>query len=529
MNSKCCDIHPLPNDEANASNSLAGKVADLFKNGACSLWVWDSESNELDITGGLDLGNSLEDWMMKIHPRDQSVFSEAIENASHHTPPVCEYRMRCGNVESWRTVKHTFVSPSHMRPSQVHSIVELLSDTTKGHTFGDLETSEKKRGVEVLAQLQQAQKLASIGKLASGVAHDFNNSLTVIQGHLMLLEMAISSADNEQSFESLELLRDATEQASGLSKQLLMLGRQSQPNFEQTDLHEIIEDFVRMMKRIIDTDIEFETALTADCSKINADTIMIGQVLMNLVVNARDAMSGKGRICIGTEILRDPETHRKAISLTISDSGSGIPEDSIKKIFEPFYSTKERGKGTGLGLANVASIIREHSGQIQVKESSSEGTTFEIRLPVEEKCATEKSTESTAPASNDGALLQGTKILLVEDEAAVRKLVKKLLEMLGCTVIEAESGKEALDIWPDVQDDVSLVVSDVAMPEGVSGWDLARELHRARPDLGILITSGYCQTPEELDLGGNDQLAFLQKPYESNRLKATLSELLGNN
>ena len=264
---------------------------------------------------------------------------------------------------------------------------------------------------------------------------------------------------------------------------------------------------------------------------------MVGQILMNLIVNARDAMPDGGQIFLTTEPFHLDGGNGDLdsgdyVSLSVRDTGSGISPSNLKRIFDPFYSTKGKGKGTGLGLANVASLMRQHGGQIDVASVVGEGTCFELLFPqvAPRPEATEPETKMVEVPTRDNPAdqecIQGSKVLLVEDEDAVRKLVRKLLEMHGCAVVEATSGKQALDLWPEVCDDISVVVTDVIMPEGVSGWDLAKELHSRAPDVGILLTSGYNERAEDHGLENDPQIAFLQKPYEAKKLKSNIYQLL---
>lgn len=398
---------------------------------------------------------------------------------------------------------------------------------------------ERARRETAEGMLDQSQRLTSVGRLASGVAHDFNNLLTVIQGHTSFIEIFAENAEDPKVLESLQLLRGATEKAVELTRQLLLFSRKNEIRFEASDLNGIVSDFVKMMRRMVEENIEFILELDDSAGSIEADRGMIGQILMNLIVNARDAMPSGGTIRIRTETTRIENGAGKLapgdyVVLTLADTGTGISPDHLARIFDPFFSTKEKGKGSGLGLANVAALVRQHGGQIDVSSTPGEGTEFEILFPQSSPRtgdAGEGSSTPVAPAKSlagpdDSESIRGTKVLLVEDESAVRKLVRKLLEMQGCEVVEAESGKRALDLWPDIEKDISVVVSDVIMPEGVSGWDLARELHDRSPDTPILLTSGYSERPEDHGLGDVSQVAFLQKPYEATNLKRNIFELL---
>lgn len=377
-------------------------------------------------------------------------------------------------------------------------------------------------------QIRQAQKLADLGKMVSGVAHDFNNLLTVIQGHTTLIEESLDrEGGTPDQRESIDLIKQASTQAVDLARQLLLLSRQQKVNFESCDLNTVIRDFIKMMRRVVEENFEFNLVLCPDNLPIKADKSMIGQVLMNLIVNARDAMNGGGTVTIETsyvEAVKEKEDSIPYACFAVEDTGCGMEPDQLKKVFDPFFTTKEEGKGTGLGLANVSTIVDQHGGYINVTSTPGKGTRFEVFLP--ESLAEAASVDAETPANHSRERLEGSTILLVEDESAVRKLVRKLLEMLGARVLEASSGRKALDIWPEIRDEVSLVVTDIVMPDGISGWELAKELHKNHPNLGILLTSGYDERPEDHDLGNQPQIAFLQKPYESKNLRQTLSQLL---
>ncbi|MDF1860095.1 MAG: ATP-binding protein [Verrucomicrobiales bacterium] len=410
-----------------------------------------------------------------------------------------------------------------------------------------------REGIEVM--LRQSERLNNLGRLTAGVAHDFSNLLTVIQGHTSFLEREAESIDSSKAFESIALIQKATEQAGSLAKQLLHFGRDQMADFQECDLNEIVSNFVQLMRRMVEETIEIRLNLEESDAKVLVDAGMIGQILMNLVVNARDAMEGKGRISISTELKECDDSGvsgegNRMLVLVVEDTGPGISANKLEKIFEPFYSTKERNKGTGLGLANVSKLVECHSAKLHATSKEGVGTRFEIEFPIhsfapalpesEELSRKDHPASATEPVSeanstpgekrqfpNDGGdSICGSKVLLVEDESSVRMLVKKLLEMHGCTVIEAASGRKALDLWPEVCDEISVVVSDIVMPDGVSGWDLAKELHLKSPNLGILLTSGYNEKPEDHGLGEDPKIAFLQKPYEAKKLKSNIYELL---
>ncbi len=510
---------------------LAGQVLDLFKNESFSFWNWDQSSNLLTVPGFF-AGTSLEDWMIRIHPRDQAEFSQFLDHLidKKESNSTITYRIRPVSGNQWIKVRQTTVPGSDSPANKYCCLIELVSDDSLHAT--SLDKLEGDLNQDFLDQIDEYQKLATMGKLAGGIAHDFNNALTVIQGHIMLLEQSLEEPKQREE-ESIDLLKDATNQAAGLAKQLLKVGNQQQTTLEVCDLNEIIENFMTMIRRMIEESIDLKAELDPAIGAIRADSIMIGQVLMNLVLNARDAVSeAGGRITLktqATEVKEEdgPLSLGSYVELSVTDNGVGIPKETFSKIFTPYFSTK--GRGTGLGLVNVATIVEEHGGTIDVESEVGKGTTFTILLPCSRAALMTERKRSVDPLLGaKRKVLEGTKILLVEDESAVRMLVRKLLEMLGCTVIEAESGRRALELWPEIQDEISLVVSDIVMPDGVSGWDLARELRKDRPKVGILLTSGYCESPEDHNLGGDSHVAFLQKPYASSNLETTLSALLAN-
>lgn len=383
--------------------------------------------------------------------------------------------------------------------------------------------------------LQQSQRLSNVGQLVTGVAHDFNNLLTVIQGNLALIEC--EGTNRRETLQSTRKIKEATHRAVELSRQLLTLGKEQKIEFEDCDLNTILRNFGQLVDRVLEENIEVSFEYGEEIGLIHADAGMVTQILMNLVVNARDAMPQGGTLSISTErqSLSEERNGLPAgdyVSLRVRDTGSGIPRENLSRIFDPFFSTKDHDKGTGLGLANVADIMRRHGGAIDVSSEEGRGTEFELLFPVKAADALQSPSTSKTGRERESSRLStlrsdlgGIHVLLVEDENSVRKLVRKLLEMIGCKVTESTSGKDALERWPSLADDISIVVSDVMMPGGVSGWELARQIHERNPQLGILLTSGYDERPEDHGLEGVAEVSFLQKPYDVSRLKEELQSL----
>jgi PAS domain S-box-containing protein len=385
---------------------------------------------------------------------------------------------------------------------------------------------------ELEAQLRQAQKMEGIGRLAGGVAHDFNNMLAVIRGNAELLLMNAEQFDGPTN-DCLKQVIAAAERAANLTRQLLAFGRNQIMRAQPSDLNEVVGNLTKMFKRIIGEDIDLQCQFVADLPSVEADIGMIEQIIVNLVVNARDAMPRGGKLLITTDItnvdLAYTHTHLEAragkfVSLTVSDTGTGITPEHLPRIFEPFFTTKESGKGTGLGLAMVYGIVKQHQGWVEVSSRVGEGSIFKVFLP-----ALPPRPRTAASSEPDAALRGGTEtILLVEDDSGVRMTTRRVLESLGYRVCEATSAREALEIWRGRPEEIALLLTDVIMPESVTGRELAEQLRAERPGLKVIFLSGYAE-----DVAGRDtdfirrtKSRFLQKPCSSRTLLATVRECL---
>ncbi len=385
---------------------------------------------------------------------------------------------------------------------------------------------EELQGRDLLAQLRRAQRLAGAGSLSSAFAGDLNHLLTLVEGHLHLLGEAFEAGDWEGWRESLAQIREASSQATDLSGRLLHVVGQEPADLRHCDLNRIVERFASMMRRVLEGGIGIHLDLDPAIGLVRADEDRIREILLALVLDARDTMPNGGLISISTRptVHMDGDDPRPFVRLRVADERGGEGDGCLPISSLHDAAAMEEWTGTKAAWHSVASIVEEHGGSI---ESGGNGAVH-LLFPAEGRpCET-----SGAAVPGDGGNLRpspslaGSTVLLVEDETAVRRLARKLLEVLGCSVVEAASGREALDLWPEVRDRVSLVLTDVVMPEGVSGWDLARELHQRHPGLGILLTSGHGTLPEEQGLGGIPQIDFLQKPYPMNELKASLSKLV---
>jgi two-component system, cell cycle sensor histidine kinase and response regulator CckA len=372
-------------------------------------------------------------------------------------------------------------------------------------------------------QLRQAQRLEALGRLAAGVAHDFNNILAVIRGNAELLPSAVNFAEVAESAKEIE---QASDRATDLARQLLSFSRKQAMHPGALDLNQVIGQFTKMLRRILGEGVHLELHLSAALPSIHADAGMLEQVLLNLAVNARDAMAGSGKFSIRTtsvEIEPNPTLPAEAyagrfVRLSVVDTGAGIAPDVIDRIFEPFFTTKALGEGTGLGLSTVYAIVQQHRGWLNVSSRVGVGTTFEIFIP-----CTDHPPESTVPSAAAEVLGGEETILVVEDERVLRQIVTKLLRKKGYRVFEATSATEALGIWSAHQSDIELIFSDLAMARHPSGRTLTEQV-RARNDLPIIFTSGY--SPDAGGLRLDQGVNFLSKPYELRQLVQTVREQL---
>jgi two-component system cell cycle sensor histidine kinase/response regulator CckA len=390
----------------------------------------------------------------------------------------------------------THAAPLRDRDGTITSVLAISRDITEQR--------------ELEAQLRQSQKMEAIGQLAGGIAHDFNNILTVIQG--FALTLLDGNDDRHSQRVATQYIVEAADRAAGLTRQLLAFGRRQIMQPRDVDLNDLVPSLARMVQRVLGEDINLQLQLSPMPLWVHADPGLIDQVLMNLVLNARDAMPNGGLLRVDT-FARTASTGDQAV-MRVVDTGTGIPEERLTRIFDPFYTTKGVGKGSGLGLATAFGIVAQHGGRITVSSRVGIGTTFEVILPV--------TVPRTAPsiALNAGAAPRGTEtILLVEDEAAVRMLTRAILERAGYQVIEAPSGASGYRAFQDAGGRVDLVLTDVVMPDGMSGRELADTLTKMRPDLRVVFTSGYsADFAGELSL--HDRQSFLQKP-------ASPKEILG--
>jgi PAS domain S-box-containing protein len=412
-------------------------------------------------------------------------------------------------------------APLGKLPDGRRLIISMALDIT------ELKKSEAKRH-QLEDQLAGSQRLESIGRLAAGVAHDYNNLLTVILGNTEFLMEG--KTPDQPDYENILQIQATVEKATALTKQLLAFGRRQVMEIRPLDINQLIDNFLKMMKRLLGEDIELIIHLQPDIPHISGDSTSLEQVLMNLCVNARDAMPRGGKIIIETEaVILDesqigshPDLHPgKWIILTVTDNGIGIEHETLKHIFEPFFTTKKIGKGTGLGLATCYGIIKQHNGDITVYSEPGHGTTFRIYLPI----SIEPAPQKVEPMATTTAMLGTETILVVEDEESVRSMTCAFLRDKGYQVIESLTPENALEILQKAGKEINLILTDVIMP-GMDGKTLYEKAKQIHPELKVLFMSGY---PDEIISPRGILTAnapFLQKPFNSQKLAQKIREIL---
>ena len=479
-----------------------------------------SSSPALDDLFGIDASydRSVAGWAAMVHPDDRAMMVDHFENEvlARHCPFNKEYRIVRHNDQTERWV---------------HGMGKLEFDATGRPVkmVGTIQDITERRKLE--AQFRQSQKMEAIGQLAGGVAHDFNNILAVIQmqADLLKTDAGITPAQLELA----EGIANAAQRAASLTRQLLMFSRKQMLQLRDLDLNESINDMTKMLRRTLGEHIQLQFKFAMQPLFIHADAGMMDQVLMNLAVNARDAMPKGGQLVIETSAVEFDESVRAQspqarpgsfVCLSVSDTGCGIPPEILPQIFEPFFTTKEVGKGTGLGLATVFGIVQQHQGWINVYSEAGRGTTFRIYLPRLAGMSGQKPEPSELAAVRGG----NETILLVEDEPFLRESAGKVLSQLGYRVLEAANGNEALEIWKQQRDEIQLLLTDLVMPGGMTGMDLGERLLKEKPELKVIYASGYSAEIAGKDFPLEEGVNFLTKPFSSRQLAQTVRNSLDN-
>ncbi len=476
------------------------------------VWEWDLATNQVfwspesfEITG-VEKMETLADFEALVHPEDAPSLWEKIEGALAGTHAL-ELEFRIVNPAGqtmWLASSGTVRRDGEGKPLK---ILGTATDITARR-----ESEEARTRLE--ACLREAQKMEAVGQLAGGVAHDFNNLLTVIEGNATLLwRMAIPTEGVALTSEILQAVR----RAALLTQQLLMFSRKKAMDRQLVSLSEVTEHVLRMLARVLGEDVQVVTHLAPSLPLAMVDEVMLEQVIMNLALNARDAMPNGGTLTLTTRAEGD------WVCLLVSDTGCGIPSENLAHIFEPFFTTKDVGRGTGLGLATVYGIVQQHEGTVSVESAPGRGTTFRVCLPGRPG---ELSSSPSAPSVALPEFGHET-ILLVEDDPALRRLAERILTASGYQVVGAGTGQDALAEWGTHRSEIDLVLSDLVMPGGMTGLQLCDRLRQDQPDLKVLFTSGYSE--ELLDrrcASPSSGAMFLTKPYSPQRLTEAVRRCL---
>jgi signal transduction histidine kinase len=448
-----------------------------------------------------------------------------------HSPNLVVLKKPFDNIEALQ-LAHALTEKWHLN-LKVQSQLDDL-ETLVRHRTAELETANAQLKQEITnqmkleSQLRHSQKMEAVGQLAAGVAHDFNNILTVIHGNASLLQDQLSQ--DPSCAESLNDISTAAERATRLVRQLLAFSRKQMLKPEVLNLGQVVGHLEEMLKRLLGDHITFEVKTTSNLPPVHADLSMMEQVIMNLSVNARDAMPKGGKLTVGIDAVTvtndDVQKNSEIrpgqyVCLSVSDTGCGIAPELLPRVFDPFFTTKEIGKGTGLGLATVYGIVKQHHGWVDAQSAVSKGTTFRIFLPA---CTEDSQPEDPSQTPNTTAKKGTECVLVVEDEDRVRNLTVAVLRKNGYRVLEAASGKDALDVFQDHSSEIDLLFTDVMMPGNLLGDELAARLRATKPSLAVLFTSGY--TPEVTKTEFRDDGNFLIKPFTPAQMLATVRQCL---
>jgi PAS domain S-box-containing protein len=430
----------------------------------------------------------------RIHPDDLDHYVAAVEAAARTGHYATEFRWRCADG-SYKVLQDVgVVAPT--RDGEPREIFGVILDATERKSLEE--------------QLAQARKMEAVGQLTGGVAHDFNNLLTVVLGNIDI--MARRAEDDGRRTRRIEAVRQAAERGRDLTRQLLAFSRRQHLSPVTISVNALIGDFAPLMRQAVGESVTLEVTLSQQLLYAHVDATQLETALLNLAVNARDAMPEGGRLTISTR------ADGGYVAIEVADTGVGMSQEVRERVFEPFFTTKEVGKGSGLGLSQVYGFVRQSDGDLQLLSAPGEGATFTLRLP-----ASEASTEATEPEPKVAVLKGGDEhILLVEDDPTVLSLTTDMLSGLGYRVTTATNAAEALAILHS-DADIDLMFSDVVMPGGVSGISLARTARELRRKLKVLLTSGYVGDGPALV---TDEFPLLDKPYETHALAARLRKLL---
>lgn len=441
------------------------------------------------------------------------------------TRPVYETWLKNVFATQTKQVCELSLTRSGQSPLVVEVKATLSPDGQEGRAVMSDITARK----ALEEQLRQAQKMEVVGQLAGGVAHDFNNILAAMILRLDILQLQPQpSAEAQTSLHDLEAL---AKRASHLTRQLLLFSRRQAMLPQRLEINATVSNLLKMLERVLGESITCRWIPSSQELWLEADPAMLDQVVMNLSLNARDAMPNGGTLTLEASLAEfdaqsvpsSPEVRPgKFVCLRISDTGCGMNADVLKHLFEPFFTTKEVGRGTGLGLASAYGIAQEHKGWIHVESVVGRGTCFRLYLPLLEQPEVKPAAPPPTLPSKGG----NETILLVEDEAALRLITSRALAMFNYQVLTATNGREALELWDQHRDEIDLVLTDLRMPQGLSGLELAENLSNSKPSLKIIIMSGYSLEIAQLSQAGSENYRFLAKPFDLKTLSETIRHCL---
>jgi two-component system cell cycle sensor histidine kinase/response regulator CckA len=479
----------------------------FFQENPQPMWIYERESGRLVEVNqaAADMFGYSADELLRMRVSDLRV--EDATNAGQSVSGLgARYRTRDGRLLDLETATREIGYEGG------RAMLAVLSDVTRRQQLEE--------------QLLQAQKMAAVGMLAGGIAHDFNNLLTIITGYSQLILASLEATDRNHT--AAEQIMKAGERAAGLTRQLLAFSRRQAMQSKVLDLNLLVGGLAVMLRRLIGEDIDLRLNLGKELGQVSADPSQIEQVIMNLAVNARDAMPKGGTLTLTTSNVHLGEdyaaTHTRVkagsyVMLAVIDTGIGMDAATRSRLFEPFFTTKQQGQGTGLGLSIVFGIVRQTGGNVEVSSEPGVGTAVKIYLPrVEQAAAAE--VENPAAAAERGS----ETILLVEDEETVRKLVRETLEREGYTVLEASGADQARRISRTHEGPIELMITDVVMPKE-SGRVLAKRLASVRPDMKVMFMSGYTDAVEIAE-GETSAGEFLQKPFTPGALAQAVRQIL---
>ena len=489
------------------------------------VYEWDMCTDSLEWDGDVDgylgyesgqLPKTFEDWADLVHPDDRRRLAAAIESHLKNETPEFneEYRIRHGDGSYRIWVDRGKIARA--KDGQRIRWIGMASDVTEARQLAE--------------RVRVTQRLEALGRLAGGVAHDFNNIITVMAGYIETVLKHIPPGNPVTA--DLHEIQNAAARASTLTRQLLAFGRKQRLEPVVLDLNDVVHGVDGMLRRTIGENVELRIEPAADLGAIRADPGQLEQVLVNLAVNARDAMPTGGVLVVRTsnfdaddEFVKhhDRMVAGRYVRLQVTDSGTGIPADVVKHIFEPFFTTKERGQGTGLGLATVYGVVKQSGGHVWVDTTLGEGTTFSIYLPVVDSAAVAVPRQAERLGARGPASSLSKTILVVEDEESIRQMVADVLARAGFQVLAAKSGAEGINAAAHHRGPIDLLVTDVVLP-GTNGLETARAIMTARPQMAVLYTSGY--SDEFLSGSMTNRTKLLRKPFTPSALVRTVEEIL---